>query len=84
MESLLIKILLGIAAAWFAAIEFRIKKNSDKLDHNLTESQIRNLIEDKLKSYSVELAEIKKDIETINLKIDKLISLYIDDQTRKK
>lgn len=83
LENLLVPIITSIVAAIvgvvFNVILHRVRKMEQDIAMKIDKDEARELIADKLESYKVQLEEIRKDIEkidvqTISEKLDKLIN----------
>lgn len=67
----------SIAATWIGSLEYRIRTMQSNMQNMLPKEDVNDLIDLKQAVLTSQQADLKEDLSRLEVKIDKLIDLYM-------
>lgn len=71
-------IMLAVISLWLGSAEYRMRKLREKLELSVNRQEALDLIDLKQEAIKISHVDIKKDIEKLEKKIDKLLELQLN------
>lgn len=78
MTNLIETITAGIIGLWLGSVEYRMRKVRERSEESPKREEVSKLIDLKQEALKVSHIDIKKDLEKLERKIDKLIDIQLN------
>lgn len=76
MSEIVITIVGIVFSAIIAGMQYKVRKMEQDIASKMSKKEVRELIEDKLEVQRVQLEDVKKDLDKIDVKLDNIRDLF--------